>query len=265
MEEQKRKNAPETLRNWLQEAKTAACAPVVTSLFKNCTKKLVGTGIKFSDSEISRLQAGLSDNRAVHLRSDALTLFSILLLDCLDTSKCIFVTLESLQSDKNKLLYAWRGGHWEWLTVFCDSTLQESVISSTFHEIYEIINRDSSCKQVIIMTECSVQQISGFVPIEHEFRFEQLSNKSQEIVLDKKVDFQGCEVTMRSVLQRHCNVEHVLEPELVTDLITEGTIVNIGGKLHINEGYQYPGFWVRMCGWTGMSYGAQIHILIHLL
>ena len=56
-------------------------------------------------------------------------------------------------------------------------------------------------------------------------------------MLDKKVDFQGCEVTMRSVLPRHCNVEHVLGTELVTDLITEGTIVNIGGKLQKNEGY----------------------------
>ena len=143
---------PETLRNWLQEAKTEACSPVVTSQFNNCTKKLVGTGIKFTDSENSRLHTELSNNRAVHLRSDTLTLCSILLLDCLHTSKCIFITLESLQSNKNMLLYALLGGHWEWLTLFCDSALQESVTSSTFPEIYEIINRDPSCKRVIIMT-----------------------------------------------------------------------------------------------------------------
>ena len=45
---------------------------------------------------------------------------------------------------------------------------------------------------------------------------------------------------MKRVLQGHCNVEHVLGPELVTDLITEGTIVNIGGKLQKNEGYYAP-------------------------
>jgi len=50
---------------------------------------------------------------------------------------------------------------------------------------------------------------------------------SQEIVLDKKMDFQGCEVTLRSVLQRHGNVENVLGLELVTDLITGETLVNI--------------------------------------
>ena len=56
-------------------------------------------------------------------------------------------------------------------------------------------------------------------------------------MLDMKKDFQGCEVTLRSVLQRHGNVQHVLGPELVTDLITEGTAVNIGGRLQVNTNY----------------------------
>ena len=44
-------------------------------------------------------------------------------------------------------------------------------------------------------------------------------------------------MTLRSVLQRHGNVQHVLGPELVTDLITEGTAVNIRRRLQVNEGY----------------------------
>jgi len=96
----------ETLRNWLQEAKTTVFSSVVRNLFKSCTKKLVGTGINFSDSEISRLENELSNRHAVHLRSDVLTLCRILLLDCLGTSKCIFVTFESLQSNTNMLLCA---------------------------------------------------------------------------------------------------------------------------------------------------------------
>jgi len=64
----------ETLRKWLQEGKTQAFFSVVRSFFNSCTKKLFSTGMKFSDSEISRLQAELSNKRAVHLRSDALTL-----------------------------------------------------------------------------------------------------------------------------------------------------------------------------------------------
>jgi len=231
------KMTPETIRNWLQEAKSKACASVVRSLFKSCTKTLVDTGMRFSDSEVSRLQTELSDKRAVHLRSDALTLCSVLLLDCLDTSKCIFVTFESLQSNKNMLLYAWLGGKWEWLLVFCDSTVRQSDISEAFLEISEIITRDPPSKRVVILTPCSIQQLSDFVTVEHEFNFEQLSVESQEIVLDKKMDFQGCEVTMRSVLQRHGNVQHVLGPELVTDMITEGTTVNIGGRLQVNSGY----------------------------
>ena len=61
-------------------------------------------------------------------------------------------------------------------------------------------------------------------------------------MLDKKIDFQGCEVTMRSVLQRHGNMEHVLGAELVTDLITEETAVNIGGKLHMSTEHYVPRF-----------------------
>jgi hypothetical protein len=126
----------ETLRNRLQEAKTKAFSLVVRSLFKSCTRQLVGTEIKFSDSEVSRLLTELSDKYVVHLRSDALTLCSILLLDCLDTPKCIFATLESLQSKKRMLLHVWLGGHWEWLIVFCDSAVQQSDISDTCREIF---------------------------------------------------------------------------------------------------------------------------------
>jgi len=73
-----------------------------------------------------------------------------------------------------------------------------------------------------------VFSLSDVVPIEHKFKFEQLSDVSQEIVLDKTIDFPGCEVIIRSVLQRHGNVERILGPELVTDLITEGTAVYRG-------------------------------------
>ena len=223
----------ETTRNCLQEAKTRTCASVLCDLFHSFSKELLVKGIAFTYSEISRLQTELSNNRAIHLRSDALTLCSILLLDCLPQSKCIFVNFEYLEGHTNEVLHAWLGGVWEWLIVFCGSTVPQSDIC---FKIAEIIKHGPSTKRVIILTACSVQQISNFVPIEHEFKFEQLSKKSQEIVLDKKIDFQGCEVTLRSVLQRHGNVQHVLGPELVTDLITEGTAVNIGGRLQENTG-----------------------------
>jgi hypothetical protein len=236
----KEKMTATKFRNWLQEANTKACASVVRSLFERCTQKFVRTGTQFSDSEVSRLQNKLSNKRAVHLRSDAFTLCSVLLLECLDTSKCMFVTLESLQSDKSMLLHAWFGGEWECLIVFCDSTVQQNDISDTCHKIYEFIKHGQSSKRAIILTACSVQQITDFVPMEHKLKLEQLSNESQEIVLDKKIDFQGCEVTIKSVLQRHGNVQHVLGPQLITDLITEETPVNIGGRLHVNKGYYAP-------------------------
>jgi hypothetical protein len=176
---------PKSLIKWLQEAKTEACASVVGSMFERCKQKFVRTGTKFSDSEISRLQSKLSKEHAIHLRSDALTLCSILMLDCLPQSKCIFVTFESPQSDKNMLLHAWLGGEWEWLVVFCDSTVQQNDISETCHKLYEFIKSGHSSKQAIILTACSVQQITDFVPIEHKFKFEQLSKESQEMVLDK--------------------------------------------------------------------------------
>jgi hypothetical protein len=235
--DKKEKMTATTFGNWLQEANTKACASVVRCLVERFTQSFVRTGIKFSESEISRLQTELSNKHAVHLRSDALTLCSILLLDCLQQSECILVTFETLQSDKNMLLHAWLGGHWECLIVLCDSTVQQSDISDTCHKIYNFIPSDHSSKTTIILTEFSVQQITDFAPVEHLFKFEQLSDGSQKIVLDKKIDFQGCEVTMRSVLQADSNVKHVLGPELVTDLITKETPVKIGGTLRVNEGY----------------------------
>jgi hypothetical protein len=37
-------------------------------------------------------------------------------------------------------------------------------------------------------------------------------------------------------------VEHVLGPGMFTELITEGTAVNIGGRLQVDEGYHAPRF-----------------------
>jgi len=64
-----------------------------------------------------------------------------------------------------------------------------------------------------------------------------MSDVPQPIVLDMKKDFHGCEVRLRSVLQRHGNVEHVLGPDLFTELVTEDTAVNIGGRLQVNTNY----------------------------
>jgi hypothetical protein len=132
---------PELLRNWLKKAKTACCSSLVRSLFVSCTKHLAGTGINFSKSEISRLQAELCNTPSAHLKSDALTLCSTLLLDCVPQSKCIFVTFESLQSNRNMFLYAWLGGHWEWLIVSCDSAVQQSDISDTCPKFPKLLNR----------------------------------------------------------------------------------------------------------------------------
>jgi ankyrin repeat protein len=239
--EEKEPMTPETLKKWLQEAKTKACASFVRSLFDNCKQKIFRTGITFSKREISRLHAEVSNKHAVHLRSDALNLCSILLLDCLKTSKCIFVTFESLQSNTMLPLHVWLGGDWEWLIVFCDSTVQQSDISDTCIKIYEIIKPDHSTKRAIILTACSVQPISNFVTKEHIFNFEQLSKETQDKLLDKHTDFQGCKkVTMRNVLERHDNVRHVLGHELVTGLINDGSAVNIGGTLQVNKGYYAP-------------------------
>jgi len=238
--DKKEKMTATMFRNWLQEAKTKACVSVVSSLFVSCTKCLVTTGIHFADSEVSRLQAELSNNPAVHLRSDAPTLCSILLLDCLDTSKHIFVNFESLQNNKNMLLHALLGGHWEWLIVFCDSTVQPNDISKTCLDICRYITSYTPNKHFIILTACSMQKIDDFFKIDHKFKFEQLSKESQDELLNKTINFQGCEVTLRSVLQRHGNVQQVLGPELVTDLTTEGTTVNIGGTLQEKTGSSAP-------------------------
>ena len=124
--------------------------------------------------------------------------------------------------------------------MFCDSAFREIDISQKCPLISEIIKHDPSTKRVIILTAHSVPPISNFVPVEHKFNFEQLSVVSQKIVLGKAIEFQGCEVTTGSVLQRHDNVQHVLGSELVTDLIKEETTVNIGGRLQVNTCYYAP-------------------------
>jgi hypothetical protein len=124
LKKRKESMTAEMIRNWLQETRTESCLPFVRCLFKSCTKKLVTTGINFADSEVSRLQAELSSKPAVHLRSDAVAICSILLTKCLPESKCIFVNLKSLQKDRSELQYAWLGGDWQWCAVICDSEIR---------------------------------------------------------------------------------------------------------------------------------------------
>lgn len=105
----------------------------------SCKKELVTTGIDLTDSEVSRLQAELSNKRSVHVRSDAVALCSILLLKCLPESKCNFVTLKSLQSFRSSLLYAWLGGDWQWCVVFCDSEILGIRITDICPNIFSIL------------------------------------------------------------------------------------------------------------------------------
>jgi hypothetical protein len=228
----------EMFRNWLQEAKTEVCRLFVSSLFVSCMEELVMTGINFAGSEFSRLQAELFNKPAVHLRSDSPALCSILLLDCLDTSKCIFVNFKSLQSNKNKLLRAWLGGDWQWCVVVCDSG------SLGIHVSEECLNLlrmklVASNKYLIILTAHSAQQIQGFSPIDYKFEFKHLSTESQEMFLDKEVEFQGHKLSVKCILHRHGIVEHTLGADIVKELVTKGN-VQLGGTLPTNSGYYEP-------------------------
>jgi len=95
----------------------------ISSLRVKCVRR----GFKFSYSLVSNLLAEPSDKRAVHIHSHSAAR--------LDTSKCIFVTLKSLQSNKINLLHAWLGSHWEWLIAFCNSAVLQRDISDTCREI----------------------------------------------------------------------------------------------------------------------------------
>ena len=87
--------------------------------------------------------------------------------------------------------------------MFCDSTVQPTDISNTYLDICSHIKSLPLKKYLVILTQRSVQKIGGLSPIDYKFKFEHLSKKSQEMVLQKTVDFQGCEVKMKSLLQRH--------------------------------------------------------------
>jgi hypothetical protein len=163
------KATAETTRNCLQIAKTRMCFSVFGDLSDRSRIKHYGTGIAFSDSEISRLKAELSDKHVVHLRSDALTLCHILLLDCLSISKHIFVNFECLQSQTEKLLHSWLGGFWKGLIVFCDSTFKSADISKTCLDICRHIESVPLNKYFIILTSFSVPQITDFFPYNTNF------------------------------------------------------------------------------------------------
>ena len=210
-----------------------------SSVFVSCTKGLVATGINFVKSEISRFKTELSNKRSVHLRSDALALCRSLLMNCLPVSECIFVNLKSLQSDKSRLLHAWLRGSWQWCVVFCDSDNRKIHISNTCLNMFSIMKPLTSNKCLIILTPFSVQQIPGFSPVNHKFKFNHLSKKSQEMVLDKKVDFQGRYLRVKSILNRHGIVKHDLAADVVSRLVTTGT-VKLGGTLLKNSGYYAP-------------------------
>jgi len=226
----------EMFRNWLQEAKTKACRTFVRSLFVSCTKGLVKTGINFADSEISHLRAELSNKPAVHLRSDLPEFCTILLMQCLPVSKCIFVNFKSLQSERSKLLHAWFGGVWQWCVVFCDSEIRGIRVSDMCHFMFSIMKPMASKKCLIILTPFSVNQIEGFSPIDHKSKFTRLPKDSHKMIMDRTVYFQGHLLTVESILRRHDMLKHA---DSILRFFTVGT-VELGSKLFKNSSYYTP-------------------------
>jgi hypothetical protein len=225
----------EIFRNWLQEARIEAYPAVVTSLSKSYKQRLITTGIHFANSEISRLQASLSNKRTVHLRSNVPALCRIMLLKCLPESKCVFVNSDSLQSDGSMLLDASFGGGWQWCIVFSDKNTRRIHISYMF----SITKLMPSKKRLIILTPLSVQQIQGFCPIDHKFKFVHLSKESQKIVLEKQVHFQGRKLPVKRILHRHGLVKHALGADMISRIVTEET-VKLGSRLCTNADYYMP-------------------------
>ena len=68
--------------------------------------------------------------------------------------------------------------------MLCESTVRQSDISETRRDMFVFIKGDPSSKPAIILTAYSVQQIRDFVCIDHILNSEQLSDVSQQIVLD---------------------------------------------------------------------------------
>jgi len=62
------------------------------------------------------------------------------------------------------------------------------------------------------------------------------------MVVDKRVDFQGLLLTVKSILRRHGIVEHALGSlgaDILPGLVTKGT-VQLGGRLCTNAHYYAP-------------------------
>jgi hypothetical protein len=108
--------------------------------------------------------------------------------------------------------------------------------------IFGIMKLMAPNKCLIILTPSAVQQIQGFSHIDHKLIFEQLSKKSQKMVLDKKVVFQGHILKLKSILHRHGIEEHALRAlgaDTVLRLVTEET-VELGDRLQTNRGCYEP-------------------------
>jgi hypothetical protein len=102
-------------RNFLEEVDNEACCLLLNTLWASSRSFSVREFIL--PSVKSRFQARLSNKPAVHLRSDAPALCTLLLMQCLPVSKCIYMNFESLKNDKSKLLDAWLEGDCSWLVV----------------------------------------------------------------------------------------------------------------------------------------------------
>jgi uncharacterized membrane protein YgcG len=281
---------PEMFRTWMHKAKTEHFTSLVQSLVNGrfIAKLVVRNEIMFSDSAIMDLQSKICFTRAIHLRSKATALCGKLLLDWLMRPKyhhyfkdrSIFISVKDLlninrrdnTNSKQMLLRvmnAWLGGHWKWLVVFCESTIYcRYLLYICFDTISDMIRTlPRLLKGVIIVNDSCIPIRDGFVSIKYEFSFDQLTRQSQELILKKKVDFQGCEVPVGSKLLEQddsssssvgsssssgsssggssgggsgsdssssssTNIQHILGPDLVSELTTPGTTVNIVGQLH---------------------------------
>ena len=122
----------ETLRKWLQEAKTQVFFRLSEASLRAARRSSSAQEWSFPTVKSRGFRPNCPTN-AQFTWGQMHSHCSILLLDCLDTSKSVFVTFESLQSNQNILLNAWLGGHWEGL--LCSASQQFGKVTFQKHGV----------------------------------------------------------------------------------------------------------------------------------
>ncbi|KAJ4448420.1 hypothetical protein ANN_10436 [Periplaneta americana] len=191
--------------------------------------------IKFTHTVIKELMSNIKDSKIVNIvTQNASTLTSALKVSQgLDDFgiPSLLLTFEQCASQRNTVLSIWSSRWCKALVIDC-CTQMDSNLDAVQSILDQEVLLECNCHVVIISEQSVSDKIgSDCVAIYDHCSLDQLDNASQDRVLNQKVNFQGYDVKIGSLIQNSDKLSKLVDSDILVKLLYDDSTLILGNSL----------------------------------